>query len=179
MNQNALTIKNTGLANVLSSEVNITPPYIGQPVPNLPNVVVKGIWDTGATNSVINSNVAKSLGLQPIGLAKVHTASHTVNANVYLVNVILPSNVAIQGLRVTEGQITNFDMLIGMDIINHGDFSVTNHKGKTVMTFRTPSCHEVDYVRDINVKAEKDRIQQGLQKYSPSKKKKKHSRLKR
>jgi hypothetical protein len=38
------------------------------------------------------------------------------------------------------------EALIGMDIITLGDFSITNHKGVTCMSFRIPSGHEIDYV---------------------------------
>ena len=149
MQINALTIKGKGILNVLMSDVIVEMPFIGQTAPLL-NKKVKGIWDTGATNSVINKSIVDALGLKPISMTQVHTASETINANVYLVNIILPSNVGIQNVRVTEGVIKGGDMLIGMDIINIGDFCVTNHDGKTVMSFRTPSCLEVDYVSEIN-----------------------------
>lgn len=150
MQQHALTLKGNGISNVLVSEVMVQVPFIGQSESPL-SVKVNGIWDTGATNSVINKTIADKLGLKPISMAQVHTASHTINANVYLVNILLPSNVGIQNVRVTEGLIQGADMLIGMDIINIGDFSITNHNGVTVMSFRTPSCCEVDYVREINI----------------------------
>jgi hypothetical protein len=35
--------------------------------------------------------------------------------------------------------IDNFGVLIGMDIITRGDFTVTNFEGKTIMSFRMPS----------------------------------------
>ncbi len=36
-----------------------------------------------------------------------------------------------------------------MDIIALGDFSITNHEGVTCMSFRYPSCHELDYVKNL------------------------------
>lgn len=33
-----------------------------------------------------------------------------------------------------------------MDVINLGDFSITNFAGNSCMSFRTPSLHEIDYV---------------------------------
>ena len=39
-------------------------------------------------------------------------------------------------------------VLIGMDIITSGDFSVSNYNGKTVFTFRTPSQERIDYVNN-------------------------------
>lgn len=40
-------------------------------------------------------------------------------------------------------------MLIGMNIINTGDFCITNFDNKTVLTFRTPSLAKIDYVEEI------------------------------
>ncbi|MBI3139488.1 MAG: SEC-C domain-containing protein [Sphingobacteriales bacterium] len=37
-----------------------------------------------------------------------------------------------------------------MDIITLGDFSITNHNGDTCMSFRLPSSHEIDYVKNLN-----------------------------
>ena len=51
-------------------------------------------------------------------------------------------------LRVTEAPLHETDVLIGMDIISKGDFCVTNFQGKTVLTFRVPSCSEFDFVQD-------------------------------
>ena len=36
-------------------------------------------------------------------------------------------------------------VLIGMDIINLGDFAVTNKNGRTAFSFRTPSIEYIDF----------------------------------
>jgi hypothetical protein len=41
------------------------------------------------------------------------------------------------------------DVLIGMDIIGSGDFSVTHHNGKTTFSFCCPSLREIDFVAEI------------------------------
>lgn len=135
------------------------PPLEGK---DIKTVKVKGLWDTGATGSVINRSIADTLGIKPIGRTKVHHADGESETNVYLVNILLPNNVGIPGVRVTEGKITGADMLIGMDIITLGDFSITNHKGVTVMSFRIPSCHEIDYVRLVNEYKQKQQIEKYL-----------------
>jgi hypothetical protein len=40
--------------------------------------------------------------------------------------------------RVTVSEIQGVDMLIGMDIIQLGDFSISNFEKKTVFTFAIP-----------------------------------------
>ena len=47
-----------------------------------------------------------------------------------------------------EGEGIAIRILIGMDIIKHGDFSITNVNGKTTFSFRTPSVKEIDYVKE-------------------------------
>jgi hypothetical protein len=52
-------------------------------------------------------------------------------------------------VRVSKGILTDFDVLIGMDIIGTGDFAVTNLGDTTVFTFRTPSVERIDFVKTI------------------------------
>ncbi len=59
-------------------------------------------------------------------------------------------NVVVQGVTVTEGVLHgDIELLIGMDIITLGDFTVTNIDGKTKMSFGMPSIHSYDYVQKI------------------------------
>lgn len=46
--------------------------------------------------------------------------------NVYLINLYLPNSVAIPMVRVTELPLIGFDLLVGMDIITIGDFTISN-----------------------------------------------------
>jgi len=109
-----------------------------------------GIWDTGATNSVISKNVIDKLGLIPTGIGKVHHAGGESIVNTYLVNIFLPNHVGIPSLRVTEANIIGFDVLIGMDIISHGDFALCLKGGKTKFSFQLPSTHDFDFVKEYN-----------------------------
>jgi hypothetical protein len=116
-------------------------------VPPVP-VEFEAIWDTGATASVITQRVVDACGLQPIGMVEVHGVHGTRPAEVYLVNIGLPNRVAFQDIRVTKGDLGagDCDLLIGMDIISCGDFSVTNKDGVTIFSFRVPSLASTDFV---------------------------------
>lgn len=142
----AFTLKSSiGILRVLISDIGVSIPFLGNE--QTPIVPFKGIWDTGASGSVITKNVVDQLGLKPTGQTIVNHAQGSGITNTYLVNLALPMNVLVQSVKVTEGQLPNgVDLLIGMDIITLGDFSVTNKDGVTVMSFRMPSlvCH--DYV---------------------------------
>lgn len=109
-----------------------------------------GLWDTGATGTVITKKVVDKLKLKPIGKTKVYHANGEDTVNVYAINLYLPNGVAFGFVRVTEGILNEMDLLIGMDIITQGDFSVTNVKGKTTFSFRIPSVKEIDYVAEHN-----------------------------
>jgi len=106
-----------------------------------------GIWDTGATNSVISQKVVDECDLRPIGMAMVHSATESKLCETFLVSIFLPNKVGIPSIRVTKGVLTDCDVLIGMDIINQGDFAVTHKDGKTMFSFRLPSIEEIDFVK--------------------------------
>lgn len=148
----ALTQKSGGLANQILTKVRISPPSIPldkNQVPN--NREYLGIWDTGATGTAITPKVVKELGLIPTGVTDVITAKGIGKSPVYFINVYLPMGVIITGVRATEALLVgDTDVLIGMDVIGLGDFSITNAEGITTMSFRVPSVKEVDYVKVAN-----------------------------
>ncbi len=112
-------------------------------------VSTKAIWDTGATGSAITRTIVDKLNLVPTGMAIVATASGEKRMNTYTVDILLPKVVVIKGIVATEvdALASDCDALIGMDIITLGDFSITNLRGYTCMSFRIPSSHEIDYVK--------------------------------
>lgn len=118
---------------------------------------VNGLWDTGATNSVINENIAFELGLKPVGVAKVHHANGESTVNRYLVNIMLPNNIIIEMVPVTAGKLSGTDVLIGMDIISMGDFSICHKNGGTTFSFQIPSTHDINFVDEIKEQRKKDK----------------------
>ncbi|MBE0676857.1 MAG: SEC-C domain-containing protein, partial [Bacteroidales bacterium] len=75
------------------------------------------------------------------------------NVPVYPVQITLNNENVSLTLGVSEcEQLTDDDaaeFLLGMDVINRGDFSITNLLGKTVMSFRVPSLQTIDFVAGI------------------------------
>lgn len=139
---------NGGLLRVLATPLTICTPILDKAKGPEKSSAVKAIWDTGASGSVVTQRVVDELKIQPVGMVKVHTASGQETSPVYLVDFALPNGVVLQGLRVTLGKLAGADALIGMDVIVMGDFSITNMHGKTIMSFRVPSCTEIDYVKE-------------------------------
>ena len=140
------TVKADGTMNAIT-----TPLFVGV-TPLTPDAQISlhqttALWDTGATNSCITAEVAAAIGAIPTGRTithGVHGANHT---NTYLVDFVLPNNVRITDIKVTEvvGTVGGFGAIVGMDVINIGDFVISNSGGKTVMSFQVPSRIELDF----------------------------------
>ena len=146
----SFTVRAPGLLSVISTPVRVSEafdPEVVGPGWKQPRLLeVQAIWDTGATNSVITQRVVDECQLQPIDLVEVLGVHGASLSEVYLVNIMLPSRAGFTGVRVTKAQLApGSDMLIGMDIINLGDFAITNFGERTVFSFRSPSEGHVDF----------------------------------
>lgn len=152
----AFTNRASGQVLVLQNTIQVSEAYdpqSGTPMPVLMPYVA--IWDTGAMGTVVTKKVVDDLGLKPSGKITIQGVgpsgtSQAHESDTYLVNLYLPNNVGVVGVRVSENSIAGCDVLIGMDIIGMGDFAITNHNGRTTWTFRTPPCEEIDFVSEIN-----------------------------
>lgn len=144
MTPRSFTLKaNKGLFKQISTPLEII-------VPNKTDSInIHGIWDTGATGSVITKKVADSLNIQPTGIKRVHTANGIADQRTFTINIKLPNSITVKDVSVTEvaGLSGGMDALIGMDIICLGDLSITHHNGNSCMSFRIPSSHEIDFVK--------------------------------
>jgi hypothetical protein len=155
-----LTNKYSGISNVIATSVQAN---FAESLLAAGEAVTKesciAIWDTGATNSGITELFALKLKLIATGRRKVNGLGGTIEKNTYLIDIILPNSVKFPNVPVTEmdnpvdplgNKLDVFGILIGMDIITTGDFTITNFQGKTVMSFRHPSQMAIDYVDDWN-----------------------------
>ena len=134
----------------------------------------KALWDTGATSTVITQNVVDACGLSPVGLTKVEGLNSSSMAERYLVNVALPNGVGFMHVSVIKGNLPSggCDVLIGMDIITSGDFSITNKNGITIFSFRHPSMKHVDFVKEHEIEARRELLDRGGSKKKGKRKKK-------
>lgn len=99
----------------------------------------KGLWDTGATHTVISAKAVRLLRLMPVGKTRVLHAQGETTVPTYYISVKLPGQMEIMGITALKGRLSDVDVLIGMDIINRGDFAICNYDGKTTFMFRIPS----------------------------------------
>lgn len=128
---------------------------VSKPAENITDlsfIQCKALWDTGATNSVITPRLVKELELQAIGVTKVKHAGGESFVNQYQISLKLPSSkIIIPDIPVSEcaEQAGRFDLIIGMDIISLGDFSITGQGNMRMISFCLPSFLTIDYVKMI------------------------------
>ena len=113
---------------------------------------VRALWDTGAESSCISQGLARHLGLKTIDMCQVCSVTDVKPSPVYMIDILLPSNVTINNVRVSEFLDNgSFEIIIGMDIITLGDFAVSNKDRKTIVSFRIPpSDNPIDFVKEVN-----------------------------
>jgi hypothetical protein len=106
-------------------------------------IEIEALWDTGAMVTCIKP---KLCGLLKLRLAETGSSAAIagvggeITAGFTLVNIFLTHNLEIEYCPV---YVLDFpgdaDMIIGMDIITKGDFTVCNADGKTSFSFVIPS----------------------------------------
>ncbi len=155
MNQpySAVTLRGSGRLNALITEVDVgfsepLATVFGRP---FTTSRIKALWDTGASTSSVSGVFADKIGLPAVDFTKIHGAGGVHDSRLFKIDLIIPgTQVRINDILATEFVGHDFDMLIGMDIITLGDFSVTNAGGKTVFSFRIPpDVFHTDYVAMI------------------------------
>jgi predicted aspartyl protease len=108
--------------------------------PGRRGIKVKALWDTGATGTVITPEASKKLNLVPIDRIRVAGVNNVSIADVVEVSIGLPNMVMVEDVNVMICDLKqDFDLLIGMNIIMLGDFSISNGGGKTLFSFVMPS----------------------------------------
>lgn len=160
----AFTVKYDGPASELKTYCDICEAFDPVKTSDHPKMYkIIGLWDTGASCSAISKRAVTALNLKSTGVAIVNHANGSSTVPTYLLNVMLPNSVGIPFINVTEAQLNgDFDILIGMDIISKGDFSICNKAGKTTFSFQIPSTHDVDFVQEFNNKYHKPIIKDKL-----------------
>lgn len=140
---------NNGKLLTLITSCRLCPPFEGNNPLSNSIIEYNALWDTGATGTVITKKVVDELNLKPTGMRTVYHAGGKSEVNTYQISIILPNEVGVKNVVVTEAILQQFDVLIGMDIITLGDFSITNYNNNTCFSFRIPSTEKIDFVEQI------------------------------
>ena len=143
----AFTNKYNGIADQIISSCEVSEP-IENVAQEFSMTSFNALWDTGATCSAISKDAAEKLKLIPVSKVTISHANGQSIVNVFDISLALPNKTLFQSIRVTECNLSGFDLLIGMDIISQGDFSISNKNQKTAFSFRIPSYKETDFVSE-------------------------------
>ena len=148
----SLTIKCNGIENRLVSRCSVYASWMPRDAkPQPPAQEFSALWDTGATNSMVTRRVVDALNLLPEGYTRVHHVGGLMaKAPQYFINLVALTALHFPNLLVVQGEFIGSDVIIGMDIINRGDFAVSNRDGATTFSFRIPSIERFDFVQDDN-----------------------------
>jgi len=134
------------LTNKLTTTACILPlASLDRNIRNIP-VELKVLWDTGATLTFIKPQIRDKLKLCMIkteASADIAGLGGIFKADFTIASIILTENLKIDycPIYVLDYPI-NFDMVIGMNIINMGDFLINNTDNKTSFSFVTPPLPE-------------------------------------
>jgi predicted aspartyl protease len=105
----------------------LTPATVG----STPITAFPALIDTGASITCISSKVAQTVGLKPVGMRPVASATQAVPVNMYLVDLVITFGAT--GYLVASTQVLEFappdgspyQMLVGRDIICRGALAMS------------------------------------------------------
>ncbi|MCI5570352.1 MAG: retroviral-like aspartic protease family protein [Prevotella sp.] len=128
------------LVDTIITECSLYPPvdYTKQPLPE-PILVKEAMWDTGADVCVINKRIADRLGIIPTGQMAVDGVRGEDIADACHIHIKLPTNDYIMNVETIIRTKTDYDFVIGMNVIAHGDIAISTADDKTVFSVRIPS----------------------------------------
>lgn len=90
---------------------------------------LRAVFDTGATDTFMSRNLADAVGLESVTSTSVQTPDGWNESRLYHASLWLPNNVAFPFLRIGDMKDDRDDLLIGMDIIGQGNFSIAYDPG--------------------------------------------------
>lgn len=131
--ENSVRIEYDETVQRISTELDVSECCEGAPL----HRIRKAVWDTGATSSVIAERAARRMGLKPVDMGVIITATGQVEVPIYFLDVRLSNQLTVRNLRVMGSPMEqrDVDFLVGMDIISKGKLVIDNAGGKTTVTF--------------------------------------------
>ena len=130
------------LTDKLLLPITIQPIASTDPVLRNEHIEIISLWDTGATITAIKPSLKDKLKLRLIEdkhSAIVGGLGRPVKANCTITTLYITPNFVLEFCPTYVLDLSiNVDMVIGMDIINMGDFYIDNTNNETSFTFVVP-----------------------------------------
>jgi hypothetical protein len=100
---------------------------------------VTALIDTGAHTTVLNPDIVKRLGIQPVGIATINTPSSTtpLACNRYHINVYFPEEFVVENVFAIEAPMAGvpYHCLIGRDILRLATLLYVGPASQFTLTF--------------------------------------------
>lgn len=93
------------------------------------------MWDTGSTCTFVSDRIIRALQLEPSGMVGVSGIGGDVDTQKYMIHISLPTGNVVTYFEVLSSEYEDYDVIIGMDIINRGHFSLDSSGENTVFFF--------------------------------------------
>lgn len=108
------------------------------------------IWDTGADTTIVCKSILDELQVKPQGRVAILGIGSLLDSRLYTIHLGLPSGDLIHNLHVMamDDDQTDYDVIIGMDVISLCDFAITTPNKKTKFTFERPSKRDIDFTKE-------------------------------
>ncbi|MCR4849209.1 MAG: hypothetical protein K5920_10235 [Bacteroidales bacterium] len=95
---------------------------------------------------MISKAAVDALGLIPVGKSEISGVSTGFEfKKTYLIHVGLPTGDVVTNVLASEFDGEDYDLIVGMDVIQNGDLAVTNFNDITTFSFRIPSKKAIDF----------------------------------
>ena len=96
-----------------------------------------GIWDCDSSGTRISQKVVQDLQLKAVGTVPVRQCEANEKVReVFFLSIALSPDIVFSDVRVTNGYFPpDFDVIIGLDLITQGNFSLSQQNGKTIVEF--------------------------------------------
>ena len=119
----------------------LEPPIINGKVSSKDETYVTMLWDTGCTNTTISSRVADEIKTTisndniSVATATGNDFEGTCNVDLYAYTENGTQLFGLKDMKVLVSKNMPMDVLIGMDVISQGDFSLTRRLDKVMFEF--------------------------------------------
>ena len=95
----------------------------------------EAMWDTGSQFTFLSNRIIEALQLKPTGRMGLSGINGESEADVYTVHVVLPSGDAVINVEALGSDYSDYDVIIGMDIITLGEFHFDKVDEHSVFSF--------------------------------------------
>ena len=100
---------------------------------------LRAMWDTGSNATILSTALIRELSPESFGKGGMIGIGGQSEGDTYLVHVSLPTDDVITYQEVYEANLGDYDAIIGMDIINRGNFHLDCDHGETLFSFELPN----------------------------------------